>query len=103
VPALSLPTVVRADNSTSERFTVLDIFAADRMGLLYAISRTLFELGLSVWVAKIGTYLDQVVDVFYVTDQEGRKIENEERLQHIRTRLLHAIENLQREEQTVGV
>ena len=41
-------------------------------------------------VAKIGTYLDQVVDVFYVTDQAGNKIEDEARLQHIRTRLLEA-------------
>lgn len=104
VPAISpLPAVVRADNSTSERFTVLDIFAADRMGLLYTISHTLFQLGLSVWVAKIGTYLDQVVDVFYVTDQEGRKIDSDERLQQIRAELLDAIENSQREEQSVGV
>jgi [protein-PII] uridylyltransferase len=86
-----LPTQVRADNDTSEKYTILDIFAADRMGLLYTISRTLFELGLSVGVAKIGTYLDQVVDVFYVTDRQGRKIDNHERLEQIRTRLLEAI------------
>ena len=73
------------------------------MGLLYTITRTLFELGLSVSVAKIGTYLDQVVDVFYVTDQDGRKIESDERLQQIRTRLLDAIQNSQREEHSVGV
>src|SRR5690606_37624708 len=92
-----LPTVVRVDNNTSERFTVLDIFTADRMGLLYTISRTLFELGLSVGVAKIGTYLDQVVDVFYVTDQAGHKIQSEERLQQIRTRLVQVIEASQRQ------
>ena len=40
-----LPTQVRIDNSNSERFTIVDIFAADRMGLLYSITRTLFELG----------------------------------------------------------
>ncbi len=98
-----LPTVVRIDNSTSERFTVIDIFTADRMGLLYTISRALFQLGLSVSVAKIGTYLDQVVDVFYVTDQEGRKIESEQRLQEIRDSLLAAIEASQRQEQSVTV
>jgi hypothetical protein len=41
--------------------------------LLYAITRELFELGLSVARAKIGTFLDQVVDVFYVTDQQNGK------------------------------
>ncbi|HTQ38757.1 MAG TPA: [protein-PII] uridylyltransferase [Pirellulales bacterium] len=92
-----LPTQVRCDNSTSERFTVIDVFALDRMGLLYTISRTLFELGLSVSLAKIGTYLDQVVDVFYVTEQTGRKVEGEERLESIRQALLKAIEEFQRE------
>jgi [protein-PII] uridylyltransferase len=87
-----LPTRVRTDNSTSERFTILDIFASDRMGLLYTITRTLFQLGLSVSLAKIGTYLDQVVDVFYVTDQAGRKIEDEHRLQEITSKLLEAID-----------
>ncbi len=90
-PAGKLPTRVRIDNSTSDRFTIIDVFAHDRLGLLYAITRSLFELGLSVGSAKIGTRVDQVVDVFYVTDQAGRKIEDEERLVQIRDRLLQAI------------
>jgi [protein-PII] uridylyltransferase len=91
------PTQVKIDNSTSERYTIIDVFARDRMGLLYTIARTLFELGLSVSLAKIGTYLDQVVDVFYVTDQQGRKIHDENWLHHIRQTLLSAIDALQRE------
>lgn len=83
---------VATDNTTSERFTVLDIFTLDRRGLLYTITRTLFELNLSVGRAKIGTYLDQVVDVFYVTDQEGGKITDPRRLQEIRQRVLEVIE-----------
>jgi [protein-PII] uridylyltransferase len=86
-----LPTRVRADNNTSDRYTILDIFTHDRRGLLYTITRTLYELGLSVALAKIGTYLDQVVDVFYVTDQEGRKIHDEQLLEQITTRLLAAL------------
>ena len=87
-----LPTQVRVDNHTSDRFTILDIFAADRQGLLYAIARTLFEAGLSVGVAKISTHLDQVVDVFYVTDREGRKVVDEGWLDDIRRRLVAEIE-----------
>jgi [protein-PII] uridylyltransferase len=88
-----LPTRVAIDNSTAERFTIVAAFAYDRMGLLYAIARTLFELGLSVSKAKIGTHLDQVVDVFYVTDQStGAKVTDEQRLSEIRQRLLKAIE-----------
>jgi [protein-PII] uridylyltransferase len=87
------PTRVRVDNSTSDRYTILDIFASDRSGLLYTIARTLFELDLSVSLAKIGTYLDQVVDVFYVTDAAGRKISSEARLEIVHARLLKAIED----------
>jgi [protein-PII] uridylyltransferase len=85
-------TRVLIDNTTSAAFTILDIFTLDRRGLLYTITRTIFELGLSVGRAKIGTYLDQVVDVFYVTDQQGRKVENADRLHEIRGRLLEVIE-----------
>jgi len=83
---------VLVDNHTSTDYTVLDIFTVDRRGLLYAITRALFELGYSVWRAKIGTYLDQVVDVFYVTDQQGRKVDDPAKLHHTRERLLEVLQ-----------
>ncbi|NLY02874.1 MAG: [protein-PII] uridylyltransferase [Rhodopirellula sp.] len=92
VVADPLPTRVYADNTSSDRFTILDIFTADRRGLLYTITRALYELGLSVERAKIGTFLDQVVDVFYLRDQGGAKIEDHQRLEAIRARLLEVIE-----------
>ena len=67
------------------------------MGLLYTITR-FFELKLSIAVAKIGTYLDQVVDVFYVTDQSGRKVTDDGRMEEIRSRLLAAVEELEKSE-----
>ena len=42
--------------------------------------------------AKIGTFLDQVVNVFYVTDQQDRKIRDDRRLDEIRVRLLEVVE-----------
>jgi [protein-PII] uridylyltransferase len=86
-----LETQVRIDNSTSDRYTIIDVFAHDRIGLLYSITRTLFRLGLSVSLAKISTYLDQVVDVFYVTDEHGKKISAEPRRREIREQLLAAL------------
>jgi [protein-PII] uridylyltransferase len=91
-PALRpLPERVGFDNTTSDRHTIVSVFAYDRVGLLYAVTRTLFVLGLSVHVAKIATYLDQVLDVFYVTDQQGRKVLDEGQLDEIRRRLLEAL------------
>jgi len=51
------------------------------------IARTMFEEGLSVRSAKIGTYLDQVVDAFHVTDEAGRKVVEPERLDRVRRAL----------------
>ena len=86
---------VRVDNATSDRFTILDIFALDRMGLLYTITRRLYELGLSVHKARIGSHLDQVVDVFYVTDADNQKIDDEQRLSEIRASLLERIQQFE--------
>jgi [protein-PII] uridylyltransferase len=85
------PTQVRFDNSTSDKFTIITLFAYDRMGLLYDISRVLFDLQLVLQFAKISTHLDQVVDVFYVSDLEGEKIAESTRLYMIRQRLLQAV------------
>lgn len=77
-------TEVQIDNETSDQFTILDIFADDRQGLLYVIARAIFQLGLSVHAARISTRLDQVADVFYVTGLSGAKIEDHARLEKIR-------------------
>ncbi|MHB8954157.1 MAG: [protein-PII] uridylyltransferase [Pirellulaceae bacterium] len=87
-----LPTRIRFDDSTSDRFTIITIFTYDRRGLLYSIARILFECGLVVHVAKIATYLDQVVDAFYVTNTKGQKIHSQEQLAEIRQRLTAALE-----------
>lgn len=91
-----LPTRVTFDNTTSDTCTILAVFAYDRMGLLYTISKTLFDVNLSVSIARIGTHLDQVVDVFYVTDRErGGKITDSGYLHHIRERVLAEIAELE--------
>ncbi|MFN3486157.1 MAG: HD domain-containing protein, partial [Planctomycetota bacterium] len=91
--ASSGPTQVEVDNASSDRYTIVEVFADDRLGLLYTIARTLFEMGLSISSAKISTRLDQVVDVFYVTDGQGAKVTDGERLEAVRRRLLEVIES----------
>ncbi|MEQ8836631.1 MAG: hypothetical protein RID07_07485, partial [Lacipirellulaceae bacterium] len=87
-----LPNAVRIDNESSQRGTVVEVFTFDRAGLLYQLARQLHELGLTIRHAKIGTYLDQVVDVFYVTDRSGEKIFEEGRLSEIRDSMLSIVE-----------
>ncbi|MEA3362505.1 MAG: [protein-PII] uridylyltransferase [Thermodesulfobacteriota bacterium] len=79
---------VEIDNDVSDRYTVIDIFATDNIGLLYEITRTLKELGLYIAVSKISTKVDQVADIFYVSDIFGQKITDVVKLEEIRTVML---------------
>jgi len=87
-----VPTRVEIDNRVSREFTVLDVFTGDRVGLLFSITNCLYHLWLSIHLAKITTMVDQVLDVFYVTDHEGRKIEDPTHLETIRRELTQALE-----------
>lgn len=82
-----LPTRVVIDSESSETRTIIDVFAYDRAGLLYSVSRVLFELNLSVDLAKISTHFNQVLDVFYVREQDGTKVSSEARLKEIQVML----------------
>jgi [protein-PII] uridylyltransferase len=86
------PTRIEIDNELSDRYTIIDVFAHDRQGLLYVITKAIFDLALSVHFAKVATRLDQIVDVFYVTDLDGKKIGDDERLLSIRQTLASKID-----------
>jgi [protein-PII] uridylyltransferase len=92
LPKAPEATEVRIDNETSESCTIIDIFADDRQGLLHVITNAIFQLGLSIHAARISTRLDQVADVFYVTDQAGAKVRDHVQLERVRTGIEQAIE-----------
>jgi [protein-PII] uridylyltransferase len=84
------PAKVVLDPDASDNFTVIEVYAVNRPGLLYDITRTLSDFGINTFRAKIGTKADQVVDVFYVLDYAGRKIEDPAFQNEIKNGLLHA-------------
>jgi [protein-PII] uridylyltransferase len=86
-------TRVEIDNQVSQAYTVLDVYTRDRVGVLFTITNCLYHLWLSIHLAKITTMVDQVLDVFYVTDLEGRKVEDPQRLEAIRAALTQALES----------
>jgi [protein-PII] uridylyltransferase len=59
--------------------------------LLYTITKTLSESELNIHFAKISTKVDQVVDVFYVTDLDGQKIYDQERIEEIQKAIIFAL------------
>lgn len=57
-----------------DKYSIIDIYSPDRLGLLYQITSKMYELGLIVYFAKIATRSDDIVDAFYVLDRNGNKI-----------------------------
>jgi [protein-PII] uridylyltransferase len=82
---------VVVDNESSSFFTIIEVFAYDAPGLLFRITKALFEQGLDIRVAKIATHVDQIVDVFYVCDLEGEKIIAQSALDEIQQSVLHVL------------
>lgn len=57
-----------------DKYTIIDVYSPDRLGLLYQITRKMNELGLSIYFAKINTKEDGIVDSFYILDRNKKKI-----------------------------
>lgn len=85
---------VRVTNDESDFYTIVDVTANDRLGLLHDLTRTIAGLGLEIYISKATTVLDQVADTFYLKDQAQKKITDPERL----ARLAQALEAVVAEE-----
>jgi [protein-PII] uridylyltransferase len=71
-----VPVEVEILDDVSDFFTVVEVSAGDRIGLLFDLARTFHELELDVHLAKVATYGSRVVDAFYVRDLFGRKVDD---------------------------
>lgn len=92
-----LPQQVKIDNDSSDSRTIFDVFAVDRPGLLYTLTKALYDLHVSIDMAKISTHFDQVIDVFYVQEQDGSRIRGGDRLEEIRIGLQRALDEFDSE------
>ncbi|MBI2092296.1 MAG: HD domain-containing protein, partial [Deltaproteobacteria bacterium] len=84
------PTVA-IDNDASVYYTVVDISATDRIGLLYDLSHVFFNEGCSIDVAKALTKGDMAVDSFYIKDFRGQKISSMQKLEKMKKALAGVI------------
>jgi [protein-PII] uridylyltransferase len=79
------------DNKSSDFYTVIEVIANDRIGLLYDIGATLLNLRLDIVFAKLATHKDQVADVFYVLNAQSEKIWDSAQEQEIRMALVQRL------------
>jgi [protein-PII] uridylyltransferase len=84
----TVPPRVLIDNKASLTHTVIEVNGRDRPGLLFEVTRAITGLNLQISSAKISTYGEKVVDVFYVKDLFGHKVEHDRKLKEIREHLV---------------
>jgi len=85
------PTKVIIDNDASDFYTVIEVHAADRIGRLFGITRSVAELDVDIHLAKVSTYGHDIIDTFYVTDVDRNKIVDPEYLAEIEKAILHRL------------
>jgi len=90
-----VPNRVLIDNRASPDHTVVEIITRDRQGLLFELSNALYRQGLSIAVAKIATEGTRVVDVFYVSERDGKKVTDEMRARELEHALAQLLEHLE--------
>jgi [protein-PII] uridylyltransferase len=95
IKAFTVEPRVIIDNQSSNRFTVIEINGLDRIGLLYDLTEALFRLNLNIASAHVTTFGEKAIDVFYVTDLTGAKIENKTRHTQIVNALAHILKPAQ--------
>jgi [protein-PII] uridylyltransferase len=74
-------------NDDSDFYTIADIAANDRLGLLHDLTRVIAKHGLEIYISKAATTLDQVTDTFYLKDRNGKKITDAEKIESLRVDL----------------
>lgn len=89
----TLPARVIIDNTASYMHTLVEINAADRPGLLYDITAALTAEGVNIHAAKVATFGRHAVDVFYIKDAFGLKIEHPGRLASLEKALKMGLES----------
>lgn len=90
--AFQRPTHITFDNEGSEIYTIIEVDARDRPGLLHDLARTLAASNVHIALAVVATYGEQAVDSFYVKDSFGLKLHSEARREGLERRLRAAIE-----------
>ena len=90
--AIKAPTRVIIDNNMSDEYSILEIKCKNAPGVLYRITKVITSLGLQINTANVSTYGDRVVDIFYIKDAFGLKIDNNKSMDKVKMSILKTLE-----------
>ncbi len=78
------PVDIDIDNTASERYTLLRIHATDTVGFLYEFTNALALQDIYIARVTVRTQGTWVEDILWITDRQGRKIDDPQRQQELR-------------------
>jgi [protein-PII] uridylyltransferase len=84
------PTKLVISNEIHPAYTMIDLQAADRLGLLYDVLSCLWRARVNIVHSRIATEKGAAFDSFYVSDFEGRKLTADRLLDNLQQDLLEA-------------
>ncbi|MGB0678632.1 MAG: HD domain-containing protein, partial [Polyangiales bacterium] len=90
-PQPKVETTIHIDNQQDRGHTILEVYAADALGLLHHIAQVVAEQGLAITLAKVNTEGACVADVFYLRRPGGSKLEDETQCNALITALRHRL------------
>ncbi len=88
--AFSVPPRVIIHEQASKTHTVVEVNGRDRPGFLYAVTAALTKLNVQIASARVNTYGERVVDVFYIKDVFGMKVTHRDKLRDVKLVLTRA-------------
>jgi [protein-PII] uridylyltransferase len=96
-PPSQIAPTVHLDNTASDSYSVLEVTAQDRSGLLHAITHALHELEIDIHLAKVDTLGPEVFDAFYIQRENGRRVEDLDEIERLEQHVLAALAALEPE------
>jgi [protein-PII] uridylyltransferase len=86
--AFTVEPAVFVDNKASSRFTVIEVNALDRAALLCRLAKAIYDMYATIRSAHVATFGERAVDVFYLTDAGGGKIDDPARIKALQEALV---------------
>ena len=83
-----LPVNVEFDNEASDRATMLHIEGDDTIGFLYELTNALAITGIEIERVAVRSIGNRVSDTLFVTDADGERIEDQDRLRELRAAIV---------------
>jgi [protein-PII] uridylyltransferase len=99
--AIKAPVRVIFDNKTSNNYTILEVKCKNAPGVLYRITKIITNLGCQINTANVSTYGDRVVDIFYLKNAFGLKIEDNTTIEKVRNSIFNILEESDPANQTI--